>query len=141
VGGDSWWSTGPYEPDLDAAFRRAQEAELAVSRYVADALSVAELWRDPGWREFVEVSGSGSVLDFPRLGPDPADPDPFGTMQLLTDAEVKVWCASGRPTYADWVDALVDGRLDYPRRATGRCTVLFRDGEPLEIGYWGVTAD
>ncbi|MGW3662049.1 hypothetical protein [Streptomyces sp. NPDC005141] len=27
------------------------------------------------------------------------------------------------------------------RRAQGRCTVLYTDGEPTHMGYWGVTAD
>lgn len=141
VSGDGWWSTGPYEPDLEAAFRRAQEAELARSQYGADGRSVAELWRDPEWREFIETGGTGSVLDFPRIGPDPADPDPFGTIQRLTDDEVRAWCETGRPAYGEWIDALVSGRLEYPGRACGRCTPLYRDEKPVEIGYWGVTAD
>jgi hypothetical protein len=141
MSGDCWWSTGSYEPDFEAAFLLAQEAELARGRYGDEGSSIADLWDDPGWREFIEVSGTGSVLDFPRLGPDPEDPDPLGTMQLLTDDEVKAWWASGRPTYAEWIDALVSGQLEYPGRACGRCTVLYRNGEPVEIGYWGVTAD
>jgi hypothetical protein len=141
MSGDGWWSTGPYDPDLGAAFQLAQEAELGRGRYGDDGSSIAGLWEDPEWREFIEVSGTGSVLDFPRLGPAPEDPDPLGTMQLLTEDEVKAWCTSGRPTYAEWIDALVSGQLDYPGRACGRCTVLYRNGEPVEIGYWGVTAD
>lgn len=48
---------------------------------------------------------------------------------------------SGRPTRAEWIDALETERLPYPGRACGNCTVLYRDCRPTEIGYWGVTAD
>jgi hypothetical protein len=60
---------------------------------------------DPEWQEYIEVAGARPVLDFPRLGPDPGDPDPLGAMQSLTDDEVNVWRASGRPIYAEWIDA------------------------------------
>ncbi|MDH6145220.1 hypothetical protein P3T35_007271 [Kitasatospora sp. GP30] len=37
--------------------------------------------------------------------------------------------------------ALESDRLPFPVRAAGNCTVLYRDGQPALIGYWGCTAD
>ncbi|MFE6337387.1 hypothetical protein ACFVP3_20965 [Streptomyces sp. NPDC057806] len=62
-------------------------------------------------------------------------------MRPLTDHEVRAWAPNGRPTQAEWVDALASERLDYPGRGRGNCTVLHSDGQPVEIAYWGVTAD
>jgi hypothetical protein len=37
---------------------------------------------------------------------------------------------------------LTEGRAAaLPLRGRGTCTVLYRDGAPVEIGYWGCTAD
>lgn len=55
--------------------------------------------------------------------------------------EVRAWAPHGRPTYAEWDDALDAGRLPHPGRAQGNCTVLYVDGRPSQIGHWGVTAD
>ena len=64
-----------------------------------------------------------------------------GRMRVLTDAEVRTWAPSGQPTYAEWEDALRSRELFDLDRACGNCTVLYKDGSPTEIGYWGVTAD
>lgn len=72
-----------------------------------------ELWRDPACHEYSFTGGTCTVLD-----------------QLIDG-----------PTHADWDAAPHSGRLDFPDRAQGRCTVLHVDGEPTQIGYWGVTAD
>lgn len=64
-----------------------------------------------------------------------------GRMRLLTDAEIAAWAPSGRPTYAEWIDALDSDELWDLDRACGNCVVLYRDGRPAEIGYWGITAD
>ncbi|GGW30676.1 hypothetical protein GCM10010503_02850 [Streptomyces lucensis JCM 4490] len=141
MGGNGWTQTGPYQRDLEAAFRRAQEAELAQDDHgFGPGRTVEELWLDPAWHEYIFTGGTGSVLDFPAMT-DPSDTDDGPFMRPLSEAEIRAFAPDGRPTYADWDEALDSERLDFPDRAQGRCTVLYTDGEPTHIGYWGVTAD
>lgn len=140
MGGDGWSQTGPYEEDLAAAFRRAQEQELARDDYGFVGRSVDELWADEEWQEFVLTGGTGTVLDQWRLI-DAGAGDDVAMMRPLTDREIRAWAAGGEPTRAQWLDALDSGLLEYPGRGSGRCTPLYVDGRPAEIGYWGVTAD
>ncbi len=51
------------------------------------------------------------------------------------------WAPEGRPTREQWAAALRTWVLSFPGRGSGRCTILYREGEPAEIGYWGCTAD
>ncbi|MFB7243869.1 hypothetical protein CW362_11260 [Streptomyces populi] len=140
MGGDCWTHTGPYEPDLAAAFRRAQEEQLSEDDHGFPGRTVEELWRDPDWHEYVFTGGTATVLDQPEMI-DATDSDDGPFMRPLTDEEIRAWAPDGRPAHADWDAALDSGRLDFPSRSQGRCTVLYADGEPALIGYWGVTSD
>jgi len=80
------------------------------------------------------------VLDLPLMI-EAADNDDGPFMRPLTDEEVRAWAPHGRPTYEEWDAALDSEQLDFPGRARGNCTVLYRDGRPAQIAYWGVTAD
>ncbi|MBM9510102.1 hypothetical protein ITX44_37205 [Streptomyces sp. KK5PA1] len=85
------------------------------------------------------MGGNGWIHTGPYR-PDPAAAwGPF--MRSLTREEIRAWCPGGRPTEAEWHDALRSDRLDFPDRAAGNCVVLHVDGQPAAIGYWGVTAD
>ncbi|MFE5791966.1 hypothetical protein ACFQ8C_05225 [Streptomyces sp. NPDC056503] len=140
MGGNSWWQTGPYDADLAVAFRRAQEAELAEDDRGFEGRTVAELWRSGDWAEFIFTGGTATVLD--QIHTVPAtEPEDGPYMRPLTEEEVRAWCPHGRPTAAEWKAALrADDEL-FPHRGLGRCTTLYEEGEPAEIGYWGVTAD
>ncbi|WEH16553.1 hypothetical protein [Streptomyces sp. VNUA24] len=140
MGGNAWSHTGPYQSDLAAAFRRAQEETLARDDHGFAGRTIEELWRDEKWQEYVFTGGTATVLDFPALI-DATDTDDGPFMRPLTVEEVCAWAPHGRPIYAEWDDALDAGRLSYPDRAQGLCTVLHVDGRPSQIGYWGVTAD
>ncbi|MCF3133933.1 hypothetical protein [Streptomyces olivochromogenes] len=141
MGGNGWTQTGPYRRDLTAAFRQAQMEELAQDDHGFGAgRTIEALWLDPEWQEYIFTGGTGTVLDLPMVI-EPTDPEDGPFMRPLTEEEVRAWAPDGRPTYADWDEALHSDRLDFPGRAQGRCTVLYTDGEPTHIGYWGVTAD
>ncbi|QMU73107.1 hypothetical protein [Streptacidiphilus sp. P02-A3a] len=141
MGGNGWADTGPYQQDLAAAFRQAQDRELAGDDHGFAGRTVVELWEDPEWHEYIFTGGTGSVLDFFEFRAGEGEQDGGGTMRLLADAEVRVWAPGGQPTHAEWQDALHSGKLFALGRACGNCTVLYRDGRPSEIGYWGITAD
>lgn len=140
MGGNAWWQTGPYQDNLTAAFRQAQEQELAKDNHGFEGRTIEELWQDEEWTEYILTGGTGTVLDLIHIV-DPTDTEWGPFIRPLTDGEVRPWAPSGRPTHAEWVNALETERLPYPGRACGNCTVLYRDGQPTEIGYWGVTAD
>ncbi|SEL18555.1 hypothetical protein [Streptacidiphilus jiangxiensis] len=142
MGGDTWWATGPYQEDPAVAFRQAQERALRDQDLGAwEGKSLAELWQDEEWQEYVFTEGTGSVLDFFDFSADPARPDEVGMMRLLTDQQLRACFPDGRPGFAAWNDALLGNDLPFPPRACGRCIVLYRDGRPAEMGYWGRTAD
>ncbi|MEU6854944.1 hypothetical protein ABZ901_34055 [Actinacidiphila alni] len=68
-------------------------------------MTMAERWEDPEWQEYILTGGTGSVLDQIRVvAPDDDVEGPF--MRPLSDAEVREWCPGGRPTEAEWSDAL-----------------------------------
>ncbi|MFD8520941.1 hypothetical protein ACFV2D_13120 [Streptomyces capillispiralis] len=140
MGGDEWSHTGPYRQDPAAAFRQAQDEELARHDHGFAGRGIAEPWHDPRWCEYVFTGDTGTVLDFPEMI-EATEPDRAPHPRPLTDAEVRAWAPHGRPTHAEWDHALDTGQLAFPGRAQGNCTVLYRDGLPVEIGYWGVTAD
>ncbi|MEV4558745.1 hypothetical protein AB0K51_17375 [Kitasatospora sp. NPDC049285] len=140
MGGNGWHQTGPYLPDLAAAFRRAQDEELARDDHGFTGLTIDQLWRDEDWHEYVFTGGTGTVLDQVRLV-DPTHPGDGPSMRPLTPAEITPWCPTGRPTLAEWLDAMHTDALPWPDRAAGHCVILHRGGAPDAVGYWGITAD
>lgn len=140
MGGNEWWQTGPYQCDLAAAFRQAQEQELAKDDHGFGGRTITELWDDENWMQYILTGGTGTVLDQAHMvDPTHTEWGPF--MRPLTDDEIRSWCPSGRPTCEEWLEAMKSGRLSFPGRACGNSTVLYRDGRPSQIGYWGTTAD
>ncbi|MGV9263292.1 hypothetical protein ACWDRR_01350 [Kitasatospora sp. NPDC003701] len=140
MGGSEWAGTGPYRSDPAAALRQAQEEELAKDDHGFPGRDIAELWGDADWREFILTGGTCTVLDFYAALDAGADDD-LAMVRPLTDHEVRRWAPDGRPTRARWEEALGTAALPFPGRGIGHCTTLYRDGEPVEIGYWGCTAD
>jgi hypothetical protein len=141
MGGDGWSATGPYQQDLAAAFRQEQDRELAENDHGFAGRTIDELWRDPAWNEYIFTGGTGSVLDFFEFTAGEGVQNEGGRMRLLTDGEARDFAPGGKPTRAEWEDGLRNGWLSHLERAEGNCVVLYRDGQPAEIGYWGVTAD
>ncbi|MFE0458870.1 hypothetical protein ACFW1A_06360 [Kitasatospora sp. NPDC058965] len=139
MGGDGWATTDSYQQDLALAFRQAQERELARDDRGFPGMSIAELWRDESWQEFILTGGTATVLDFYALI-DAGAADDTAMLRPLTEAEVRTWAPEGRPTREQW-DAALDHLLSDVGRGSGHCTVLYLDGEPAEIAYWGCTAD
>ncbi|MFB7512690.1 hypothetical protein [Streptomyces sp. NPDC056144] len=140
MGGNCWWQTGPYDSDLAVAFRRAQDAELAKGEHDSTGRTIAELWESEDWAEYIFTGGTATVLDQIHTVEATA-PENGPYMRPITPEELHTWCPHGQPTLADWTTALAGDDDLYPSRGLGRCTVLYENGEPSAIGYWGVTAD
>ncbi|MFF2080803.1 hypothetical protein ACFVXG_39305 [Kitasatospora sp. NPDC058162] len=139
MGGNEWAATGPYQQDLEAAFRQAQAQELAADDHGFPGQSITELWRDEAWQEYILTGGTCTVLDFYALIDAEADDD-IAVMRPLTENEIRSWAPDGRPTHERW-EASMRQLLDPVGRGVGRCTVLYRHDEPVEIAYWGCSAD
>ncbi len=138
MGGNEWMMTGPYQEDPAAAFRQAQNMELARDDRGFPGLGIVELWQDEEWQEYIGTGGTGAVLDFYEFAATEEEV-PF-VMRPLSHDEVLAWAPDGRPTREQWV-AAQRRLLDPIGRGEGRCTVLYRDDRPAEVGYWGCTAD
>lgn len=140
MGASAWHEPGPYDEDFSLALRAAQEIKLRSVR--PDVASIDDLWRDEEWLEYVGSEGTGSVLDLYKVvGAD--EPDDFATLRPMPAAAFRtaigVW---RRPEYSDFVEAYANDRLPQPQaRGSARCAVVYRDGKPCEIVYWGLTAD
>ncbi|MFG2030432.1 hypothetical protein [Streptomyces sp. NPDC048825] len=130
----------PVSGQSDGGIPAGSGAGLAKDNHGFEGRTIEELWQDEEWTEYILTGGTGTVLDLIHIV-DPTDTEWGPFMRPLTDGEVRTWAPSGRPTHAEWVNALETERLPYPGRACGNCTVLYRDGQPTEIAYWGVTAD
>src|SRR6201999_3152872 len=105
MGGSQWISKGPYQKDLESAFRQAQERELAKDDHGFPGRDIVDLWEDDDWREYILTGGTSSVLDFYDLV-DAGSGDDFAMMRPLTEDEVRGWAPEGRPTRERWVTAL-----------------------------------
>jgi hypothetical protein len=145
VGSSEWTATGPYQEDLGAAFRQAQELELELELELAEddhgfpGRGIVDLWEDEGWQEYILTGGTCTVLDFYALI-EAAAGDQLAMMRPLTEEEIRSWAPDGRPTREQW-NTSIRRLLNPVGRGIGQCTVLYQDGEPAEIAYWGCTAD
>lgn len=95
--------------------------------------TLAELWSEP-YYEFLGSNGTHSILD-----------TEMEMISPLTATELAKTFGTEQPTRADWdrvagqhatgVGHLLDDRW------TGRCAVLYRDGAPDAVAFWGVSGD
>ncbi|MBG6136256.1 hypothetical protein [Longispora fulva] len=99
--------------------------------------TLAELWGSEVYHEFLGTNGTHSILDVPSIGQDGISPVDAETVMRVFGAD--------QPTRADWDRVAgehargVQGLLG--DRWTGRCVVLFQDGEPVEVAFWGFSGD
>lgn len=99
--------------------------------------TMAELFED----EDVQESGTHSIIDVFQVI-EPGEPDDFGTVRLLSPQEVHAGFGTDKPTIAQF-DALA-GTYDLPDdspRWSGVAAVLYTDGQPTEIAFWGHSGD
>ena len=139
MGADGWYETGSVASDFGTALRAAQEEALRRGDYTEQ--SPDELWDDEEWVEFVGTGGTGSVLDL-REVIDPERQDDFATLRPMPAEEFGALLGVEYPTYRDFMDGYLAGRLPQPEsQGSARCAVIYRDSEPSEVVYWGLTAD
>lgn len=145
MGASGWNYRVRYQPDLGAAFLQLQDQVLESGDFVwseeyygprpttRSQLSAIKD-RDEFWAE-----GTHSILDMDRIVPAGAS-DEEGAIRPLSDAEVQEHFGSDRPTEAEFDRVYWPLVEDIPRWS-GRCAILYEDGQARRIVFWGESGD
>lgn len=152
MGASGWDYRVPYSGSVEATFTAVQEQVLAGDEYIwpfdrpAEAsvprpTSLAALKAAKEIDEFWD-EGTHSILDVERVDAD-AD-DPFATIRPLDAEELDELFGTRQPSAADFDrvyhdTSLLDDVLE--ERWTGRSVVIYRDGRPDEVFFWGYSGD
>lgn len=161
MGASGWDYRVPYAGSVETAFLAVQERVLASGDFlwpweefdpdedevVARPTSMAELNAAKEEETFWEA-GTHTILDVDRVVT--GDVDQIGGIRPLTEDELVTWFGSVEPSAADFervpmylqrgpeTATLSDLTVT---RWTGRSVVLYRDGEPDEVVFWGFSGD
>jgi hypothetical protein len=90
------------------------------------------------------TSGTHSIIDVTSVVPVDFAGEEFGTIRPLSDAEYVELFGIAQPGHADYAPLVNSERLDEyvtGGRWTGRAAVLWADGLPAEIAFWGYSGD
>lgn len=147
MGRSGWDYVVEYGGDPAAALEQLRTSTLAAGDYFWDETSdeyigprpgsLAELDALRGSEEFWEI-GTHSVLDVDRLIGS-REPDRDGTVRPLTDEEAVRYFGTATPTREQFEAA--GAPMPDVEGWSGFCQVLYADGRPTEIAFWGATGD
>jgi hypothetical protein len=143
MGASGWDYVTEYKGDLAASLAALHASVFASETYFKEELAdcglpvpatLEELWTEPYW-EFMGENGTHTILDISSME----------QISPLRPGETAQTFGTDRPTRADW------DRVAPPHgggvwhlvgeRWTGRCVLLYRDGEPTEVAFWGASGD
>lgn len=135
----------PWDDSEDEAIdpRYAEFFEEEDRQDVPWPLSLADLNAAKEIEEFWD-EGTHSILDMDRV--IAADSDEVGAIRLLSPAELNGLFGTQQPSAADF-DRMRQAGLGVPHshlcgeRWTGRGMVIFEDGAPAEVFFWGFSGD
>jgi hypothetical protein len=146
VGASGWSYVVEYRGDPGAALAELRYTTLSRGDYFWDSVSDGHLGSRPAslaaldalreTEEFWEI-GTHSVLDVDRVVPGPTGPE--GTVRPLSQRETVALFGTATPTRAHF-DA-VAGTLPPDEGWRGVYLLLYRDGRPTEIAFWGCSGD
>jgi len=131
--GDFLWPWDEYEPDEDDI--------------VARPTSMAELNAAKEQETFWDA-GTHTILDVDHMAA--GDDDEIGGIRPLTEDELTKWFGSVEPSAADFERIPMYLQRMHEKgtlgdltetRWTGRSMVLYRDGKPDEVVFWGYSGD
>ena len=150
MGASGWEYVVPYQADLQSALSDLRRRVFAEGRYYSPTEwdmtppeSADDLWNNEYYWEFMGTNGTHSIIDVARVAPYNAEEQKFGTICPLTDDEHAVLFGSARPTRADY-DRVQGAQALWEflgERWTGRAAILWADGKPAEIAFWGFSGD
>lgn len=146
MGASGWDYVVPYGSDVDQVLRDLQRRIFDEEDFYKgyndewDVGSFEELLSCKDTDEFWE-EGTHSILDIDRIiGTD--ELDSAGAVRELTTDEARSRLGTDRPTRPDFERVYDDLMVntDFPRWS-GRYVVLYEDGKPHEIAFWGYSGD
>ena len=155
MGASGWEYVVPYQEDLGAALDALRRRVFASGEYLKPSFSgdvfdlpepgsVDDLFEQEQYWEFMGTSGTHSIIDVASVIPADFAGEEFGTVRPLSDGEYVELFGVAQPGRADYAALASSERLDEyvtGGRWTGRAAVLFADGAPAEIAFWGYSGD
>jgi hypothetical protein len=149
MGASSWDYIVPFQDDIIEAMLELQRQVFAAGKFWKgysnefDTGSLEELLSMKDTQHFWEW-GTHSILDMDRLiYPDePDEEDTDGAITMFPDDETLRYLGSDRPSRQDFDRARDDLMMnaDLPRWH-GRYVILYDDGKPAEIAFFGYSGD
>jgi hypothetical protein len=155
VGASGWEYVVPYQEDLGSALDALRRQVFASGEYLKpsyygdvfdlpEPASLDDLFEQEQYWEFMGTSGTHSIIDVGSVVPADFSGEEFGTIRLLSDDEYVQLFGVAQPGRADFTALANSDRLHKyvtGGRWTGRAAVLWADGAPAEIAFWGYSGD
>lgn len=152
MGASGWEYVVPYQQDIGDALDLLRREVFAAGDFVKpssvsglpDPASVEDLTEQEEYWEFMGESGTHSILDVLGVIPASSAGQDYGTIRPLSDAEYGELFRTAQPGRADYERLAGTERLhDYVTggRWTGRAAVLWENGAPAQIVFWGYSGD
>lgn len=152
MGASGWDYVVSYQEDLGAALNALRREVFAAGDFVKpssvfdlpDPVSVEDLTEQEEYWEFMGESGTHSILDVLSIIPAGSSGQDYGTIRPLSDSEYGELFSTSEPSRADYERLAGTERLhEYVTggRWTGRAAVLWENGAPAQIAFWGYSGD
>jgi hypothetical protein len=150
MGASGWEYVVEYKADMAEALDNLRRSVFAQGEYLSpselglpEPASVDDLVTEPYW-EFMGTSGTHSILDVLSVTPADDVGQDYGTIRPLTGIEYRDLFGTPEPGHDDFTRVRDSGRLGdcvHAGRGTGRAAVLWAEGAPAEIAFWGYSGD
>lgn len=143
MGASDWHYVVAYQDDLGQALTDLQEEVLATGQYyhgLNDRLSfgdMADLTAAKDTEAFWD-EGTHSILDMVDVV-GPRGREGVAVVRFLRDRELRKLFGGTQPSREDF-ERFVKTEW-YVSRWEGRATVLYKDGQPTEMAFWGISGD
>jgi hypothetical protein len=140
LGASGWHHVVAHQCDVRAAFSEVQQQVLADGDYYHggyDFSSFDDLMVARDDEDFWEV-GTHSILDMMKVI-ESHEKDEVAAVRVLREDEVLAQFGTAQPTAAD-LERLLATEWN-TNRWEGRVTVLYSDGQPTGLGFWGISGD
>lgn len=152
MGASGWEYVVSYQQDLSAALDGLRRKVFAAGDFVKpgsvfdlpDPVSADDLTEQEQYWEFMGEVGTHSILDVVSVIPAGSAGQEYGTIRLLSDTEYADLFGTAQASLASYERLAGTERLhDYVTggRWTGRAAVLWENGAPGEIVFWGYSGD
>jgi hypothetical protein len=150
LGASDWEYIVPYQRDLVAALTGLRRHVFEDGDYISPSefglpvpASVDDLVNEEYW-EFMGTHGTHSILDTLDVTTPDNTSQEYATIRPLTEDEYVTLFGSTTPSHDAFAELSNSDRLhDYidGGRGTGRVAILWEDGKPRELAFWGYSGD